>query len=594
MYEQPDNLVDLFNSAVEKFGERPLFGVKTAPNSYQWLTYQQIGQRVDHLRGGLAQLGVGRGDAVGIIARNRPEWAVIAFAAFGLGARCVPMYETELPRIWEYIIRDSSVKVLFVASPQIAGHVQEFRGKLASLEQVVVIDSENGGSMAAVEQAGARLPIPPTPPTPRDIAVLIYTSGTTDQPKGVLLSHGNLTSNARAGWRLFPQLNEESRSLAMLPWAHSYGLTAELVNSLQFGGAMAFPESAATFLDDIAAIRPTLLLSVPRVFTKIYNGLLAQINARGGLARIVFSMGMTAAKRRRELAAQGKSCPLTNLQFRIADYLVFSKVRALFGGQLQAALTASATMNIDIAHFFIDAGVPLYDVYGLTECSPAVTMNCPAAWRLGSVGRPIERVTVVIDKTGAGADATDGEIVVYGPNVMQGYHNKPEATRAVLTADGGLRTGDRGRIDGDGFLFITGRIKEQYKLATGKYVYPATLEEDIKVLPAVANAMIHGEGRDFNIGLIVPNFAALEPVIRARGWPVDPAQLVRQPDFQEYLSDEIASALQDKFRQYEIPRKFIFLAEDFTVENGMLTQTMKLKRRAVNDAYRRQIEEKYQ
>ena len=251
-------------------------------------------------------------------------------------------------------------------------------------------------------------------------------------------------------------------------------------------------------------------------------------------------------------------------------------------------------MNIDIAHFFWDIGLPVFDCYGLSETSPAVAMNSFAAYRFGSVGRPVENVRVVIDQSVVEDGSDDGEIIVYGPNVMQGYHNKPEATRAAMTDDGGFRTGDRGRLDEDGFLFITGRIKEQYKLQNGKYVFPGAIEEDIRLLPSIANAMLAGEGKTFNVCLVVPDFEVLGNYARQQGLPDEPQQLVRNKQIQDMLSAEIADWLKGKYGGYEIPRKFIFLAEDFSLENGMLTQTMKLKRRVVMDKYSQDIEALYQ
>ena len=249
-------------------------------------------------------------------------------------------------------------------------------------------------------------------------------------------------------------------------------------------------------------------------------------------------------------------------------------------------------MNVEIGHFFSDLGIPVYDCYGLTETTPAATMNGPLAHKPGSVGRPIEHVRVEIDKMFADGDE-DGEIIIYGPNVMQGYHNKPEATKEVMTEDGGFRTGDRGRLDKDGYLFITGRIKEQYKLENGKYVFPAAIEEEIKLHPLVENAMIHGEGQAFNVCVVVPDFSVLEKYATEHNMPTDPKELVQNKEIREMISDEITKSLKGKFGGYEIPRKFIYLSENFTLDNGTLTQTMKLKRRVVLEQHKDQIEDLY-
>ena len=592
-YDKPDNLVEMFENSVTQYPDKPLFGTKNPQGTYDWVTYEEVAKRVDNLRGGLAQLGVGKDDAVGIISRNSVEWAVAAFATYGLGARFISMYETEVFRIWKYIVADSAIKVLFVATPVIYEQVRGFLDEISTLEKIIVIDGDAEDSMAALEQVGQQHSLPSMRPGPYGVAGLIYTSGTTGEPKGVLLTHGNFTSNARAGYKIYPELNHNSRSLSILPWAHSYGQVAELYNFIQFGGSIGLAESPNTIITDIAQVKPTHLLAVPRVFNRIYNGLWAKMDEAGGLPRRLFVMGVESGKKRRALAKEGRSSFWTELQFKIADRIVFEKVRELFGGRLQCAMTASAAMNVDIAHFFFDVGIPLYDVYGLTECSPAVAMNCPAAFRLGSVGQAIDKVTIVIDKSAVEAGADDGEIVVYGPNVMQGYHNKLEATRAIMTEDGGIRTGDRGRLDEDGYLYITGRIKEQYKLENGRFVFPASLEEDIKLIPYIANAMIYGENRAYNVCLVVPDFAVLEKYAVKHNLPTDPAALVQRPEVRDLISTEIREFLTGKYRNYEIPHKFVLLTEDFTLENGMLTQTMKLKRRAVVEKYKAEIEAQY-
>jgi len=256
-------------------------------------------------------------------------------------------------------------------------------------------------------------------------------------------------------------------------------------------------------------------------------------------------------------------------------------------------MTGSAAMNPDISHFFWDMGIPLYDAYGLTETSPGATMNRTTKYKIGSVGPVMGMCRIVIDKSVVGSEATDGEIIIYGPNVMQGYHNKPEATQAVMTSDGGFRTGDRGRLDEEGFLFITGRIKEQFKLENGKYVFPASIEEDIKLNHYIENAMIYGEGREYNVCLVIPDFMALEKWAEKNQLPKDHAELLNREETKKFLENEILSTLKSKYGSYEIPRKFLFIDQPFTIENGMLTQTMKLKRRVVFDKYMDQINKLY-
>jgi len=340
-------------------------------------------------------------------------------------------------------------------------------------------------------------------------------------------------------------------------------------------------------------VKPNWLVAVPRVFNRIYDGLQKKMEETGGLAKTLFDMGVAAAQKRRELAAQGKSCFLTNLKFKIADKVVFAKVREKMGGRLMGCMSGSAAMNPDIAQFFFDIGIPIYDCYGMTETSPAISMNASYAYRLGTVGQAIDKVKIVIDSSVVQEGATDGEIVVYGPNVMKGYHNKPDQTREVMTDDGGIRTGDRGRLDQDGYLYITGRIKEQFKLENGKFVFPAAMEEDICLHSYVQNAVIYGENRPFTICLVVPDFVAVEAYAEKHQLPKDMDTLMEREEIRSLIGNGITELLKKKYGGYEIPKKFVFLKENFTLENGLLTQTMKLKRRVVLDKYKDQIEAQY-
>jgi long-chain acyl-CoA synthetase len=592
-YEKPDNLVEWWIESEKKFGDIPLFLVHNGLGGLDPITYAEIGSRIANARGGLAALGIGKGDAVGIIANNRPEWAVLAFATFGRNASYVPMYEKELEKIWKYIIRDSGLKFLIVSNLEIYEKVKDFPAEIPTLEKIYVIDSDRENSLAALEKLGAENPSPPLIPHHDDIAVLIYTSGTTADPKGVLLSHGNITYNALTGCRLFPELQKGQVGISMLPWAHSYAITAELTSWIHFGGTCGFMREVSTLAEDMRLVKPHFLVSVPRVFNKVYDTIQLRMSDEGGLKKKLFDAACAAAREKRELAAAGKSSLLLNLKLALLDKLVFSKIRAVVGGRIAGAMTGSAAMNKEIAEFFFDIGISIYDCYGLTETAPGITMNSPTAWKIGSVGQVMPGQRVVIDRSVSEEGADDGEIIVYGPNVMKGYHNKPQETAAVMTADGGFRTGDRGRLDEDGFLWITGRIKEQYKLNNGKYVFPAAIEEEIKLLPNVANAMIYGDGRPYNVCLVLPDFEVAARWAKKEGLTTEPAALLANPDFREMLIDEIQEHLSKNFGNYEIPEKYHLISEDFTVDNRMLTQTLKLKRREVLDRYAAEIEALY-
>lgn len=592
--DKPDNLVEMFEDSVARFGGNLWMGTKNkAKDGYDWVTYDHVGKRIANLRGGLAHLGIRKGDAVGIIANNRVEWAVGCYATYSLAARYVPMYEAELEKIWRYIVEDAAVRVLFVSKPEILAKIKHWPEEIETLNHVVLIEGQGQESMAALERHGEENPVPAVHPDADDIAGLIYTSGTTGSPKGVLLSHGNLTSNVHAAAKAYPQLDANLRTLSFLPWAHSYGQTVELHFLMRLGGSTGFAESPLTIVDDLALVKPTFLIAVPRIFSRVYDGLNAKMDEKGGLAKTLFEMGVNAGIERRRLKKEGRTSLVNDLKLKMADAIVFKKIRDKFGGRLMYSLSASAALSPHIAEFFEDVGIPVYEAWGMTELSPCGSINTPQHHRLGTAGRPIDKVRMEIDKTFDSDNPEEGELIVYGPNVMKGYHNKPEETRATMTEDGGLRTGDRAYIDEDGYLHITGRIKEQFKLENGKFVSPATMEEEIKLLPCVEHTMIYGLNRPYTVCLVYPDFIVMEKLAKENGWPSEPAAMVADPAVKAYIEKAILAHLGSKFGSYEIPKKFIVISEGFSVDNGMLTQTFKLKRRKVLDAYQPVIEAAY-
>ncbi|MHA1147749.1 MAG: AMP-dependent synthetase/ligase [Promethearchaeota archaeon] len=588
-FQHPTNLVDLFEDTVKKFPDRNWIGTKNSAGVYEWTTYGQAAKRVDNLRSGLAKIGIGKDDPVGLIINNSLEWAIIAFATYGLNARLIPMYERELEKVWKYIIEDSEVKCLFVVNDEVFEKIKHYKDEIKSLEHIYIISGSGDNSMAALEKLGTENPVPSVKPSWSDIAGLIYTSGTTGDPKGVLLSHGNFTSNVRAAHQGFADVNENDVSFAILPWAHSFGQVAELYHNTYCGASMGLMHTIDKLTEDLPKVAPTLLIAVPRIFNKVYAGIHNKLEEEGKGPILQLAKDTAEAKR------TGKKA---SLKGKLISKIVFKKIRALFGGNVRYAITGSAVMNPEIAQFFIDVGIPTFDAYGLTETTPAMTMNSPILGnKLGSVGKPIENVTVVIDKSRVGEDSEDGEIICFGPNVMQGYHNKPAKTAEVMVDDPelgkGVRTGDRGKLDEDGFLYITGRFKEEYKLENGKYVHPASIEEELKLHNYIANVMVYGTGKQYNVGLIYPDPEALEKLAKEKGISGDFNELVGNKDIQEIITTEATAQLKGKFGGYEIPKKYIFTSEDFTLENGMLTQTMKLKRRNVLQKYGAQLDALY-
>ncbi len=575
------DLVDMQQQSVAAFGGRRLFGTKEA-GAWRWTTYAELGRRVDDLRGGLAKLGVGKGDAVAIISSNRVEWAVAAYATYGLGAVFVPMYEHQLESDWEYILRDSGARHLIVSSRSIFDRVRGWPERLQDLEGVccMSLPRDDESSFGGLEHLGRENPAQAREDIdPEDVCSIIYTSGTTGKPKGVLLSHGNITSNVNAIHEIFP-LSMEDCSVSFLPWAHSFGQTVELHCLLSMGCQVAFAESIDRLVDNIADVKPTLLVSVPRIFNKIYAGLQKKIDEGSGVKKALFEAGMANEEERRKLAEVGRTSLVANLKGALFDRLIFSKVRERFGGRLKYAFSGGAAMSTEVAEFIDRIGILVYEGYGLTETSPIATANCRGHRKIGSVGRPIPGVRVEIDSSAVEDGGDEGEIIVFGPNVMKGYHNLPEETASVMTEDGGFRTGDRGRLDSDGYLYITGRIKEQYKLENGKYVVPAPLEEQLQLSRYITQAYVDGANRPYNAALIVPDREAIKQWAAEHGLEGSFEDLLDHDDTRRLIGGELARLSAD-WKGYERVREFALLGEELTTENGMLTPSLKLKRRKV-------------
>lgn len=574
------SLVDMLDFSVARRPQQALFLGKIGGH---WVetSFAAFKRQVDEMRGGLAALGVGPRDRVGIIANNSIPWAVAAYATYGLGAAFVPMYESQGEREWAYIVRDAGIKVLFVANADIYRRVSEFPHMLNCLEHVVLLDGDDAKlTYQSLLAAGARRPVEAVHPAPPATACLMYTSGTTGDPKGVVLSHANVLANVAALMKVIP-LSDDYRTLSFLPWAHAFGHTVELHLLIAVGASMAIAESLDALVANFAEVRPTVLVAVPRVFERVYAGVHALIAAKAAPLRWLFARGVAVAGRVRRGEAVGVGGRWVRW---LADKILFGRIRARFGGRLRFAVSGAAALSREAADLMETIGIAVYEGYGLTEASPVVAANVPGARRDGSVGRPLPDVQVEIDRSvNDDPDVDQGEIVVRGPNVMIGYHNREADNRAVFASDRGLRTGDLGYLDADGFLFITGRIKEQYKLSNGKYVAPARLEDRLKTSPRIANAMVYGDNRPFNVALIVPGADLLAAWTRGDK---------SEADLRRLIEPEI-TRLSDDWKGFERIRSFTLLKDDFTLGNQLLTPSLKLKRRLITQRYTQEIERLY-
>ena len=583
------NLVTMLETTIRDHGSRPAFGVRKE-SGWQWTTYKEFGENVDKLRAGIAGLGIAKGDKVACISNNRLEWAVGQFASFGAGTTWVPMYEQQLDKEWEYILKDCGATAVFVANKSIGDRVQKLLPNIPTLKHVLTFDGTGDKSYAGLIEAGAKKPVASIKPGDEDVACFVYTSGTTGNPKGVKLAHSNLAINVSSAMACFP-LNPDDRSLAFLPWAHVAGGSSELHTIIAVGGSAAICEKVENLMPSLPEVQPTFLFAVPRVWNRVYDGVHKQMDAKPAAIRWIFRNGVAAEKKKRRGESAGFSGGIASF---LARKIVFPKVVAKLGGRVKYAISGAAALSPDVAEFIDILGIKVYEGYGLTETSSGVTANTPGNQRIGSVGKPMPGSRVVLDKS-KGSDGEQGEIIVYGHAVMKGYHNQPDATKATMTEDGGLITGDLGKFDKDGFLFITGRVKEIYKLENGKYVAPAPIEEKITLSPFILQTMVHGANRSHNVALVVPDFSSLEPWAKGQGITGSREELCTNEKVRAHIASEIEKYLKDPTTNKGFERivDFVLAAEEMTPANDMLTPTLKMKRRNVMTKYGAALEALY-
>jgi len=555
---------------------------------------QEFLRRVAGLSTAFVELGVKPGDRVGLFSANRPEWHTADFAINGAGAVTVPVYFNESPDRMTYILKHCGAKVVFVVGAPQLRKLLAVRASLPELEQIIFAD---GGADAPSECLRYETLIASASATdvsayrlrasqvlPGQLASLIYTSGTTGEPKGVMLTHNNFCSNVHDVGYDFQLNPAEDVALSFLPLAHVYGRTLDYIYI--FGGAaLAYVETVEAVAQALLEVRPTITAAVPRFFEKIYARLVEQGSKASGIKRMIFDWAMRVA----EMSAQWRASQshpnlAVTLQRKLADALVYRKIRMGMGGRLRIISSGGAPLSKDLAEFFWAVGIPIYQGYGLTETSPIVSSNYPAN-RMGSSGKPIPNVQV--------RTAEDGEILVKGPCVMQGYYKNPEATREVLSEDGWFSTGDIGYVDKDKYLFITDRKKDLLKTAAGKFVAPQPIENALKTSPYILNAMVVGDRRKFIVALIVPNATTVAAKAADQGIKfASNAELAAHPWAHALIESEV-KRLTIHLAQYETIKRFALLPEDFTFDNGSLTFTLKLKRRVVEQQCAAVIESLY-
>ena len=594
-----DTLARMFWDRVERSGERPAQQFRHN-GGWKTITWREVGDIVREVTLGLLALGRSKGDAVALLSTSRAEWVQADFAIFSAGCVTVPVYPTYPPDLIAYVVNDSGAKTIIVEDPAQLAKVLEARDKMPGLEHIVVIagyDAPQPPKMVMTWESLRRLGrdsadahrstladrVAST--RPLDLATIVYTSGTTGPPKGVMQTHGNHIAAVTASKQSTP-IEEGWVHLLFLPLAHSFARLESFLG-VTHGLTTAFAENLDKVGENLRETRPHFICSVPRVFEKVYAKILAGVEAGSPAKKKIFGWAVSVGRDVSRHQQRGQPVPTTlELKRKLAHKLVFSKLHAALGGRLRWAVSGGAPLSRDIAEFFHAAGILLLEGYGLTETCPALTFNRPDRYKFGSVGQTLPGVQLRI--------AGDGEILARGPNIATlGYFKQPEATQEVFDPDGWFHTGDIGTLDGDGFLFITDRKKDLIVTAGGMNIAPQNIENLLKADPFISQVMIYGDRRPYPVALITVNAEELSKFARDHGILASgSAAIVKHPKVLERVGRTVEEK-NTQLQSYAKIKRFTVLADDFTLDGGELTPTLKVKRKVVSQKYKDAIEELY-
>jgi long-chain acyl-CoA synthetase len=582
-------LADLLPRSAEMYAEAPAVRFREGE---EWLsrTFAEVGETVRRLSLGLIDLGVEKGDKVSILGNTRPEWTYFDFAALSAGATVVPIYQTNSPEECQYVLENSDAKVVVVEDDEQMEKIRAVRGQLPLLEHVIRMTGASDDAISFEDLAArgdgrdeAEWRARWESVTPDDICTFIYTSGTTGPPKGCVISHGNY----RAMLDMVNEtsvIEEEDLTYLYLPLAHSFALLIQL-GSFDLGATIAYWErDPLKILPNLAELHPTYFPSVPRIFEKIYTTATSAMEKEGGLKKTIFNWAIGVGKKMRAAERSGREPGwLLKRQYKFADEKVLSKIRGLFGGRLRLAVSGAAPINPEILSFFDAAGVLVLEGWGMTETSTAATISSEDDFKVGTIGKPFPGCEIKI--------ADDGEILVKGPNVFQGYYKNPEATKETIV-DGWLHTGDIGEIDDEGFIKITGRKKDIIITAGGKNITPANLENEIKQHPLVSQCVVVGDRRPYLVALVTLDPEECVAYAKENGLPEDPVALSTDEDVRKAIEAHVET-INEKFARVEQVKKIAILPNDLTQESGELTPTLKVKRAVVTAKHEPEIEQLY-
>jgi len=582
-------LADLLPRAAKLYGSTPAIRYEEGGD---WVSrsFEQVRDTVRELALGLAELGIGKGDKVAILANTRPEWTYSDLAALSLGAVVVPIYQTNSPEECQYVLENSDARLVVVEDDEQLEKIRRVHERLPALEHVARMTGSSEDAISFDDLAARGRDHDPSEwerhwgaARPEDVATLIYTSGTTGPPKGCIITHANyramLDMTNEAG-----VIEQEDVAYLYLPLAHSFARLVQF-GTVDLGATLAYWErDPLKILPDLAELRPTYLPSVPRIFEKIYTAATSSIEKEGGLKKAVFDWAIRVGQRMREVERAGREPGfLLRGQYEFADRKVLSKIRALFGDRLRLATSGAAPINPDILRFFDAAGVLVLEGWGMTETSTAATISTPEEFKIGTIGKPFAGCEVKI--------AEDGEILVKGPNVFQGYYKNEDATREAIV-DGWLHTGDLGGIDKDGFITITGRKKDIIITAGGKNITPANLENAVRQHPLVSQCLVVGDRRPYLVALVTLDLEEAAAFARDHGLLEDPEQLASKPEMREAIEAHVEK-INEKFARVEQIKKVAILPHDLSQEGGELTPTLKVKRAVVAEKHAAEIEKLY-
>jgi len=592
---QPGTLNQLLFEAIEKYNRPDAMQVRVG-EQYTPISHATLLNRIRRVSYGLREIGIRGGDRVAILSENRPEWAIADFACLTSGVTDVPLYPSLPAEQLAYPLRDSGAVAIFVSTEAQAAKIAAIRGEVSTLKTVIVFDRSAAATadmtLEALEQRGAAGDSPARAAEfrseallvkPNDLATIIYTSGTTGEPKGVMLSHDNIYSNV-AATRNALVMRGDDVSLSFLPLSHILQRMGDYW-FLATGTSIAYVDSFDLVPLAMTQVRPTIAISVPRLYEKMYARVLENALAGGAVKKRIFFWARGVADRWADEKLAGREPQgLLALQYGMAQKLVFSKLKARTGGRLRYFVSGGAPLAPEINKFFYAAGLVILEGYGLTETSPVIGVNTPDNFRIGTIGKPINGVEVKI--------AEDGEILTRGPHVMQGYYNKPDATRDTIDDEGWLKTGDIGLIEDD-FIRITDRKKDIIVTAGGKNIAPQPIENAVKTNKYVSQAVMIGDKRKFPVLLVVPNWDNLEKWAKVENilW-TERAQLLAMPTVHAKMEKEVQSRFEG-LAHFEMPKKIALLEHDFSVDSGELTPTLKVKRRVIDRNYKAVIDGLY-